>query len=103
MKFQTKTEMMTAHWKDVEMAVAQGTISSIPFPGVKNEFHFAAEAGWNSSRTQGAGRFSFATAWLMLIVSMTLFGASWCRLRSVKQEAVATMEPLMPSEKGVSA
>jgi len=105
MKFKTKTEMITATWTDVEMAVTQGSIATIAFPGVKKtEFSFTASVQERQGGGGGGGGGpSFLSAWIMLIVSTALFVASWFRLRSVQSQAAALEEPLISSKQGVSA
>lgn len=38
MKFRTKTKMMTAYWRDIELAASQGTIEAVQLPGLKGTF-----------------------------------------------------------------
>jgi hypothetical protein len=84
MKFRSKTQMLTASWRDVETAAMQGTITRLQIP---------AKAGGSSSFQTGKGilqrtndYLAEAGAWIFLIVSVVLFGGNIYRYISIRNE-----------------
>jgi hypothetical protein len=103
--------MMTAHWNDVQMAVTQGSIAALTFPGVDNEIHYAANRTFTVQKVSIGKRFAqqdddfflFLTAFIVMITSAVLFGWSLYRYKAIKDEADELMkQPLIASE-GIAA
>ncbi len=102
---------MTAHWNDVQMAVIQGSVAALTFPGFDNEFNYRNKTytvrkgniGKRFSQ-QDEDFFMFLTTFVVMVVTALLFGWSLYRYRTIKEEANEIMnEPLISSTKGVSA
>lgn len=98
MQFRETTQMLTATWKDVELAGAQDTITSIRLTT-------------SSSTLIGKGLLekqsdisALTMGWLLLLISVTLFVFSLYRLKSIKDDVDAELEePLVPTKNSVSA
>ncbi len=110
MKFQTKTGMMTAHWNDVQMAVTQGSVAALTFPGADKQFHYSKNGVYTYKVNIGK-RFSqqdedffvFITSFVVMVTAALLFGCSLYRYKTIKDEADEMMkEPLIVST-GISA
>ncbi len=96
--------MLTATFKDIEMAMMHGSIAQVPF-SKNRKFVYSTAVSNNVSRGEqrkaAAGLFF---GWLFLIASAALLALSAVRYVKIKKEADATMkEPLMPSDNGVAA
>lgn len=107
MKFATKTKMLTAKWTDIEVAMSQATIEVVPLvKGGSSPAEFFTKTFKNSGygvTQEQRETTALVFAWLFLIVSAILFGASLFRCKSFKQDADEITEPLMPSEEAVVA
>ena len=105
MKFKSKTRMMTASWRDIEMAGAQGTITSIQFPGLEGNFQFTGPRS-TTTLVYGGGlkqrmsdKVSIGVAWVSLFMSSLLFGASSYHLyKTAKDELYSLKEPMVRFE-----
>ena len=95
--------MMTATWKDVENAMAQGSIAQVPFSKDRT-FVYSTESTSHSRGKRRKETALLAAAWALLIVSSILFLFSLYRYKSMKQRLDKSMkEPLMSSQEAVSA
>lgn len=104
--------MMTAHWNDVQMAVTQGSISALTFPGSDNQFQYYKNKAFTVQKVNFGKRFGqqdedffiFLTTFICMIVAALLFGWSLYRYKTIRDEANELMkEPLIASTEGVSA
>jgi hypothetical protein len=95
--------MMTATFKDVEMAMMHGSIAQVPFSKNRNFVYSTSVANVSRSEERKAAA-GLVLGWLFLIASAALLALSASRYMKIKKEADATMkEPLMPSDNGVAA
>jgi len=110
MRFRSATRMMTAHWNDVQMAITQGSIAGLTFPGADSTFHFK-NTTFTMQKVNIGKRFSqqdedffmFLTAFIVMVVTSLLFGWSLFRYKAIKEEADEMIkEPLIASE-GIAA
>lgn len=102
MKFRTKTDMLTATWNDIEVAMNQGTIARLPFKASGSggsAFKFSGYA--LAEEQEEMTRLAFA--WICLMVSAILFGSALYRCKSIKEEAEdeGINTPLICSEEAV--
>ena len=111
MKFRMNTRMMTAHWNDVQMAVTQGSIAALTFPGEDDQIHYANNRTFTVQKVNIGKRFAqqdddfflFLAALIIMVVSAVLFGWSLYRYKAIKEEADEMMkQPLIASE-GIAA
>ena len=93
MKFKTKTKMLSATYRDVEMAGHQGTITRV---AVGNYV-------FGSSISEKADTKKLILSYGFLAVSACLFLFSIYRYRSVKSEQQGLTEPLVPADEAVIA
>ena len=101
MKFKTKTKMMTATWRDIELAGTQGSITNVDLA------HFYSTSSWGKGlvqRTQDNSR--LVAAWVVLLLSSVVL--AFCAYRFIvalgdsKEETTNYQEPLV-TEDGVTA
>jgi len=95
--------MLTASWFEVELAIEQGTIDDVPevVSGFTPTIPFT-KYGYGVSH-QRRDTTALVFSWLFLMASATLLGASIRRYWAFRDEASEISEPLIASEKGVSA
>jgi hypothetical protein len=88
MKFRTKTQMMTASYRDVEMAGAQGTITTVKV----GRYQFG------SPETDiDADPLKLRLSWVALIGCAGIFTISAFRFMRAKNEQGLLREPLVAS------
>jgi len=99
MKFATHTKMLTATWRDVEIAGAQGTITSITLP------HAATRVFGSAASDRSKDFYRTILAWLGLLASAGFLAVGYYRYVDAKAdyERSALNEPLVPSDNGVVA
>jgi ABC-type multidrug transport system permease subunit len=87
--------MLTASWRDVEVAGFQGTITGITLSVSGSSYgkNLVQKASDNSALT---------TSWLVLLFSAVLFGFAGYRFKNILEESELA-EPLVPSSDGIAA
>jgi hypothetical protein len=104
MKFKTETNMWTARWTDVELAIEQGTIDDVP--EVKSAYSPFSKVFKNygyAVQQQRKDTTALVFAWIFVTLSAVIFGFSLFRFCAIKDDADEIQEPLMASEKCVTA
>lgn len=121
MKFASKTNMMTATWREVEVAGTQGSLTGVSIVGRNNTF-FGEKKWWQSSASnskqareshhligrsldrRNSDTLKLARAWLFLSLSILLFGLAGCRYKSLEWDLEEDMEePLFDKGEGYVA
>jgi hypothetical protein len=98
MKFKDKTKMLTASWRDVEVAGFQGTIT-----GITLSVSGSSYGSYGKNLVQKASdNAALTTSWLVLLFSAVLFGFAGYRFKNIREESELA-EPLVPSSDGVAA
>lgn len=114
MKFATHTNMMTASWSDIEMALAQGSIASVAYPTgsrlAEDQRAFTLLSTGGSTfgvgdstyavKQQRTDLVSLTTASIMLLISAILFACSVYRFKTLRTEysgGTTVRKPLMSS------
>ena len=94
---------MTATWKDVENAMAQGSIAQVPFSKDRT-FVYSTESTRHTRGKKRKETALLAAAWVLLLVSTVLFAFSLYRYKTIKQRSEKSInEPLIASKEAVSA
>lgn len=89
--------MLTASWRDMEIAGIQGTITTVTIPGMGGSASIIK--GSRGLAERNADVAAATVSWIVLIVSAALLGTSFYRYRRVKADAQeeGLREPLTPS------
>jgi hypothetical protein len=95
MMFRTNTQMLTATWRDVELAGSQGSITGISLSSNANIYGKGVTERF-------ADNGNLMAAWVVLLGASVLFGFSTYKYIQVREDASELNEPLVPSE-GIAA
>jgi hypothetical protein len=94
MKFKTKTTMLTATWRDVELASTQSTITSVTMPQGKSRLF-----GSNIT-ARSRDQYTILMSWFALFSAAVMLGVSFVNYSTAKAEYDRSeyKESLVPSE-----
>ena len=104
MKFQTKTDMLTASWQDVIMASNQGTIAQVSIPGRKDTSLVSSSINKSTSGGSAAAGWFYAG----LAISALMFTVCFLRFmviyhQSGKDNMNDPLIAITPNENAVTA
>ena len=96
MKFRTKTKMMTASFRDVELAGQQGTITGVALGHGNHQGGLFFRFGSSSDQRFSDG-VKVAFAWVVLVVSALVFAYAAVQWRNAQEDVDARVPLMFPS------